>query len=75
MFEHDQKIVSKLLEENDQFKRLYDKHSALKKAVNDANTKNSSTDGLRLENMKKEKLLLKDQMARMIEEHRQANAS
>ena len=73
MFEHEQNIVNSLLEENDNFKRLYDKHGDLKQRVKDANLGTVPLDNIALENMKKEKLLLKDQMAHMIDDYRRVH--
>ncbi len=73
MFEFDQVIVDSLLAENSDFKRLYDKHGELKQRVKDANLGTSPIDDYSLENMKKEKLFLKDQMAHLIEDYRRAH--
>ena len=73
MFEHEQNIVNSLLAENDNFKRLYNKHGDLKQRVKDANLGTVPLDNIALENMKKEKLLLKDQMAHMIEDYRRVH--
>ena len=72
MFEHDQQIVNSLLTENSDFKRLYDKHDAIKQKVTEANNGALPLDDYSLENLKKEKLLLKDRMAHMIEDYRRA---
>lgn len=74
MFEYDQHIVNSLLSENNDFKRLYDKHDELKQRVDEANSGTLPVDDFSLERMKKEKLLLKDKMAMMIENYRQAQA-
>ena len=74
MFEYDQEIVDSLLAENSDFKRLYDKHVELKQRVKDANLGTDPIDDYSLENMKKEKLLLKDRMAHIIEDYRRAHA-
>ena len=74
MFEYDQHIVNSLLSENNDFKRLYDKHDELKQRVDEANSGTLPVDDFSLEKMKKEKLLLKDKMAMMIENYRQAQA-
>ena len=71
MFEHDQHIVTSLLKENDDFKRLYSKHVELKQRVSEAHSGVVAMDDFLLEKMKKEKLLLKDRMAQMIETYRQ----
>ena len=67
MFESEDKIIASLLKEDLGFKRLYDKHLGLKQAVAGANAGNLAIDSTKLEQMKKEKLWLKDQMAKMIE--------
>ena len=74
MFEHDQDIVDSLLLEDMDFKRLYEKHCELKQKVKEANMGTLPVDDFSLENMKKEKLMLKDKMAHMIENYRRAHA-
>lgn len=74
MFEFDREIVDSLLAENSDFKRLYDKHVELKQRVKDANLGTDPIDDYSLENMKKEKLLLKDRMAHLIEDYRRTHA-
>lgn len=73
MFEYDQEIVEKLLVEDINFRRLYDKHHDLKARVSEANVGAAPIDDASLETMKKRKLHLKDQMATLIEEYRQAH--
>ena len=51
MFEHDQQVVNSLLNENKNFRRLYDKHSLLKRAVQEANQGHSNAEGLSLEEL------------------------
>jgi len=75
MFEHDQQIVTSLLQENDEFKRLFSKHGELKQRVSEANLGVMPLDDFPLEKMKKEKLLLKDRMAQIIESYRQHHAA
>ncbi len=74
MFEYDQQIVDMLLNENDDFQRLYQKHVELKQRVQDANQRAEPIDEFTLEKLKKEKLLLKDKMAVIIEGYRRAHA-
>lgn len=74
MFEHDQEIVDSLLCEDTDFKRLYEKHGQLKQKVRDANLGENPMDDFTLENLKKEKLQLKDRMALIIANYRQAHA-
>ena len=68
MFEYDQQIVDKLLEENDEFRSLYEKHQELNQQVDDADVGVLPLDDLTLHRLKKEKLQLRD---RLIEMHRQ----
>ena len=72
MFEHDQEIVNSLLNEDNGFKRLYEKHIQLKQRVMEANIGTQPMGDFALEKLKKEKLLLKDRMASIIETYRQA---
>ncbi|NIN37126.1 MAG: YdcH family protein [Gammaproteobacteria bacterium] len=74
MFEFDQQIVDSLLSENIDFKRLYEKHDVLNQQVDEINSGNVTTDDVTLENMKKEKLLLKDRMSVMIEDYKRQHA-
>lgn len=70
MFEYEHTIVANLLLEDMNFKRLYDKHIQLKQRVNGANEGMEDIDDFTLENLKKEKLMLKDKMAAIIEDYR-----
>ncbi len=74
MFEFDQDAVDALLVDSAKFRWLYDKYSALKSKVHDGNAMEVPVDQFGLETLKKEKLLLKDQMAVMIKEYRQVHA-
>lgn len=68
MTESETSIVDTLLSQEVSFKRLYDKHHYLKAQVQKANNGLLVIDDTSLEKMKKEKLLLKDQMAQRISE-------
>jgi len=70
MFEYDQEIVNTLINKNNDFKRLFDKHSSLKGTVREMNEGNIGIDQLSLEKLKKTKLKLKDRMSLIIENHR-----
>ncbi len=70
MFDQDQDLVTHLLNESNDFRRLYDKHDDLKKTVQEANEGNISVDEITLDNLKKQKLFLKDQMSKILEEYR-----
>lgn len=74
MFENDQEIVNALLNNNKDFRRLYDKHSVLKNAVKEANEGNVSMDQFSLEELKKAKLNLKDRMSFIIQNHKHGHA-
>ena len=74
MFEYDQQIVDTLLSKSSDFQRLYQKHVELKQRVHDANLRAEAMDEFSLENLKKEKLLVKDKMAAIIEDYRRAQA-
>ncbi len=73
MFEEDQEIVNSLLNENNDFRRLYDKHNLLKNTVKEANEGNVGMDQLSLEELKKAKLNLKDRMSFIIENHKHSH--
>ncbi len=75
MFDYDQGIVKSLLHDSIEFKRLYDKHSRLKKQVQEAQTSNQNVDDVDLEKLKKEKLYLKDRMASMIDQYKRSHAA
>lgn len=74
MFEYDETIVNTLLEGNERFKDLYERHNELKEKVRDAELGVLPLDSLALGTMKKEKLLAKDKMAAMIERYRREHA-
>jgi len=73
MFEFDNEIVESLLSENKDFERLYSKHRELKQRVEKANAGVESLDDLSLERLKKEKLLVKDRLAGLIENYRRVH--
>ena len=73
MFEFEEEIVKNLIEENPEFKRIYDKVCEIKGQVDEANHGEIALDDYSLENLKKEKLQLKDQMAGMISDYRRAH--
>jgi uncharacterized protein YdcH (DUF465 family) len=72
MFEFDQKVVDALLAEDNNFRRLYEKYNGLKEQVRQANAGVAPLDDISLENLKKQKLVLKDQMAAIISGYRSA---
>ena len=74
MFEYDNEIVESLISENKDFERLYNKHGELKQRVDQANAGIEPIDDLALEQLKKEKLLVKDRLASFIEDYRRVHA-
>jgi uncharacterized protein YdcH (DUF465 family) len=73
MFEYDNEIVESLLSENRDFERLYAKHGELKQKVEQANAGVDPIDDVQLEQLKKEKLLVKDRLASLIEGYRRVH--
>lgn len=74
MFEYEQPIVNTLLVEDDGFRRLYEKHGQLKDKIHEAHLGTLPLDDFTVEKMKKQKLLLKDQMAGIIKDYRRGHA-
>ena len=70
MFEQDQEIVESLLDKDRNFRKLYNKHCQLKSKVKEANEGFAGISDFDLEVLKKEKLLIKDRMAVIIEDYR-----
>lgn len=66
MSDYDQATVDKLLQADDGFRRLYNKHSVLNAKVDQAQAGKAAMDDNQLEVLKKEKLLLRDRMQAMI---------
>ena len=73
MFEYDHEIVDSLLSESKDFERLYTKHGELKQRVKRATIGSEVINDLSLEQLKKEKLLVKDRLANLIENYRRVN--
>lgn len=69
MFEDQQEAVQKLLESNEEFRQLHEQHQALKAKVRDAGIGATPMDPFALERAKKEKLMLKDKMAVILNGH------
>ncbi|MCB1747674.1 MAG: YdcH family protein [Gammaproteobacteria bacterium] len=70
MFEADNATVEALLQQDDAFRRLYEKHASLNARVDHVTAGDEPMEDLQLENLKKEKLLLADRMQDMIREYR-----
>jgi len=66
MFEHHQQEMEKLMKENEDFLRIYNRHQELDKKVTAAEIGTAPMGDLALNKLKKEKLRAKDQLARIM---------
>ena len=69
MFEHRQEQMEKMLQESEEFRRVFNRHQELDKRVAAAETGTAPMGDLALMQLKKEKLWAKDQLARMMDHH------
>jgi len=60
--------------ENNHFAHIFEKHNALDKKIEHAELGDTPTTDIELENLKKEKLLLKDEAYKMIMDYRKSKA-
>jgi len=67
MFEHRLEQMEKLMKENEDFLRIYNRHQELDKRVSAAETGTAPMEDLALNHLKKEKLWAKDQLARIMD--------
>ena len=67
MFQQRQDEVEKLLSENIEFRRLYNKHQELDKQVHEAEIGLAPMEDLALVQLKKEKLWAKDRLAHILD--------
>ncbi len=67
MFEHRQEQMEKMKQENEDFLRVFNRHQALDKKVTAAEVGTVRMEDLALNQLKKEKLWAKDQLARMMD--------
>lgn len=72
MFEHHRDQMEIMLKENEEFRKLYNHHQQLEKRVLAAETGTAPMEDLALNQLKREKLRAKDQLARLMN---QANAA
>ena len=68
MFQQRQDEVEKLLTENIEFRRLYNKHQELDKQVHEAEIGLHPMEDLALVQLKKEKLWAKDRLAHILDQ-------
>jgi len=67
MFEHRKERLDELIKENDDFRRIYDRHQELDKRVTAAELGTAPMDDLALNQLKKEKLLAKDRLSMLMD--------
>ncbi len=67
MFEHRQEQMEKMIQENEDFLRVFNRHQELDKRVTAAEVGTAPMEDLALNQLKKEKLWAKDQLARMMD--------
>ena len=68
MFEHHQEEMEKLMNDNEEFLRIFNHHQELDKRVTAAEIGTAPMEDLALIQLKKEKLWAKDKLARIMEE-------
>ena len=66
MFEHRQDKMDELIKENEDFRRIYDRHQELDKRVTAAELGTAPMEDLALNQLKKEKLWAKDKLAMLM---------
>jgi len=67
MFEHRQEKMERMKQENEDFLRVFNRHQELDKRVTAAEVGTAPMEDLALNQLKKEKLFAKDQLARMMD--------
>lgn len=67
MFEHRHEKMEKLMKENAEFLRVFNRHQELDKRVTAAEIGTAPLEDLALIQLKKEKLWVKDQLARIMD--------
>jgi uncharacterized protein YdcH (DUF465 family) len=68
MFEHHQNKMDELIKENEDFRRSYNRHQELDKRVTAAELGTAPMEDLALNQLKKEKLWIKDKLAVLMNE-------
>lgn len=66
MFEHRQDLMEKLMKENEDFRRIFNRHQELDKRVTEAELGTAPMEDLALNKLKKEKLYAKDRLAQLM---------
>jgi uncharacterized protein YdcH (DUF465 family) len=70
MFEHRVEQMEKLMKENEDFLRIYNRHQELDKRVTAAEVGTAPMEDLALNQLNKEKIWAKDQLARIMDANR-----
>lgn len=68
MFERNREQMEVLLKENEEFRRLYNDHQQLEKRVMAAENGTAPMEDLALTQLKRQKLRLKDQLTRLMDQ-------
>ena len=66
MFEHHQDLMAEMIKDNEDFRRNYHRHQELDKQVTAAEHGTAPMEDLALNQLKKEKLWLKDKLANLM---------
>ena len=72
MFEHHREQMEALLKENEEFRKLYNRHQQLEKRVLAAEYGTAPMEDLALNQLKREKLRAKDQLSRIMSQSQAA---
>lgn len=67
MFEHRQSLMEKMMKENEEFRRIFNRHQELDKRVTEAELGTAPMEDLALIQLKKEKLWAKDKLAYLMD--------
>lgn len=67
MFERRQQVMDKLMKENEDFRRIFNRHQELDKRVCEAEQGTAPLEDLALNQLKKEKLWAKDKLAYLMD--------
>jgi uncharacterized protein YdcH (DUF465 family) len=68
MFEHHQELLQEMIQNNEDFRRNYNRHQELDKRVTAAELGTAPMEDLALNRLKKEKLWIKDKLAVLMHE-------
>lgn len=68
MFEHHREQMEELLKQNEEFRTLYNDHQQLEKRILAAENNTAPMEDLALNQLKRQKLKIKDQLTRLMEQ-------